>query len=89
MTSFLFFIAGYSAPTSPCPDVNAAGETICDGPDSSNPITREKHESESSETKVSFLILVEKKSFVDFIDAFASIKKGHNIAFSALFVCDR
>ena len=34
--SFLCLLAGYSAPTSPCPDTSATGETLCDGPDASN-----------------------------------------------------
>jgi hypothetical protein len=31
--SIFYLIAGYSAPTSPCPESSATGETICDGPD--------------------------------------------------------
>lgn len=60
--SFLCLLSGYSAPTSPCPDTSATGETVCDGPDASNPTvetdvstltTQTSRDSNSSETKVS------------------------------------
>ena len=46
--SILFLIAGYSAPTSPCPETSATGETICDGPD-----VQKDSNSTEPETKVS------------------------------------